>query len=110
MSLAVRPRAPLARDVPASQEHHAEIRSLAVAGADIDSDAGSSALPFSAVRVGEMLYLSGQLGTDSTGNLVSGGIAPETRQAMENIRAVLEGNGSSMKPRGEVPGHVGGHG
>ena len=71
---------------------------------------GSSALPFSAVRVGEMLYLSGQLGTDSTGNLVAGGIAPETRQAMENIRAVVEGNGSSMEPRGEVPGHVGGHG
>jgi enamine deaminase RidA (YjgF/YER057c/UK114 family) len=56
------------------------------------------------------LYLSGQLGTDSTGNLVAGGIAPETRQAMENIRAVVEGNGSSMDRVGEVPGHVGGHG
>jgi reactive intermediate/imine deaminase len=43
-----------------------------------------------------MLYLSGQLGTDSTGGLVAGGIEPETRQTMENIRAVLEANGSSM--------------
>ena len=43
-----------------------------------------------------MLYLSGQLGTDSTGNLVAGGIAPETQQAMENIRAVVERHGSSM--------------
>ena len=37
--------------------------------------AGSPALPFSAaVRVGDVLYLSGQLGTDSTGALVEGGI------------------------------------
>ena len=58
---------------------------------------GSRALPFSAaVRVGDMLYLSGQLGTDSTGALVPGGIEPETRQTMENIRGVLEANGSSM--------------
>jgi reactive intermediate/imine deaminase len=43
-----------------------------------------------------MLYLSGQIGTDSGGKLVTGGIEPETRQTMENIRAVVEQNGSSM--------------
>ncbi len=59
--------------------------------------AGNPQLPFSAaVRVGDMLYLSGQLGTDSSGSLVPGGIGPETRQTMENIRAVLEANGSSL--------------
>jgi 2-iminobutanoate/2-iminopropanoate deaminase len=59
--------------------------------------AGSPSLPFSeAVRAGDMVYLSGQLGTDSTGNLVAGGIGPETRQAMQNIRAAVERNGSSM--------------
>jgi 2-iminobutanoate/2-iminopropanoate deaminase len=59
--------------------------------------AGNPSLPFSsAVRVGDMLYLSGQIGTDSTGKLVTGGIGPETRQTMENIRAVVERNGSSM--------------
>jgi reactive intermediate/imine deaminase len=59
--------------------------------------AGNSSLPFSAaVRVGDMLYLSGQIGTDSAGKVVAGGIGPETRQTMENIRAVVEGNGSSM--------------
>jgi 2-iminobutanoate/2-iminopropanoate deaminase len=59
--------------------------------------AGNASLPFSsAVRVGDMLYLSGQIGTDSTGKVVAGGIGPETRQTMENIRAVLESNGSSM--------------
>jgi 2-iminobutanoate/2-iminopropanoate deaminase len=59
--------------------------------------AENSTLPFSAaVRVGDVLYLSGQIGTDSTGKLVSGGIGPETRQTMENIRGVVERNGSSM--------------
>jgi 2-iminobutanoate/2-iminopropanoate deaminase len=57
----------------------------------------SMKLPFSeAVRVGPMLYLSGALGIDATGKLVPGGIDAETRQAMENIRAVLERHGSSM--------------
>jgi 2-iminobutanoate/2-iminopropanoate deaminase len=53
--------------------------------------------PFSAVvRVGRMLYVSGQLGTDSTGHLVAGGIQPETRQALENIKHILDANGSSL--------------
>jgi reactive intermediate/imine deaminase len=43
-----------------------------------------------------MLYLSGQLGTDSAGKLVPGGIEPETRQALENVRSVVERSGSSM--------------
>lgn len=54
-------------------------------------------LPFSpAVRVGNVLYLSGQLGTDSTGNLVAGGIEAETRQALTNIKNILMANGSDM--------------
>lgn len=55
-------------------------------------------LPFSdAVRVGDMLYLSGQLGnTPGTTQLVPGGIQGESRQAMENIKAILERNGSSL--------------
>ncbi|MCG8360294.1 MAG: Rid family hydrolase [Kiloniellales bacterium] len=55
-------------------------------------------LPFSeAVRVGDTLYLSGQIGTKpGTIELIEGGIGPETRQTMENIRTVLEANGSSL--------------
>lgn len=54
-------------------------------------------LPFSeAVRVGSMLYLSGQMGTDASGKLVPGGIEAETRQILANVRAVLERHGSSM--------------
>lgn len=53
--------------------------------------------PFSeAVRVGSMLYLSGQMGTDASGRLVPGGIEAETRQILVNVRAVVERHGSSM--------------
>ena len=53
-------------------------------------------LPFSeAVRVGNMLYLSGQLGIDSSIKLVAGGITAETRPVMEPIKATLEPSGSS---------------
>jgi reactive intermediate/imine deaminase len=53
--------------------------------------------PFSpAVRANGFLFLAGQLGTDSTGRVVAGGIQPETRQAMENIRALLVRSGSSL--------------
>ena len=55
-------------------------------------------LPFSdAVRVGNLLFLSGQIG-NIPGKLepVPGGIAAETKQAMENIRKILEKNGSSL--------------
>lgn len=53
--------------------------------------------PFSAaVRVGSMLYLSGQIGTDSANHIVAGGIQAETRQTLENIKRVLEANGASL--------------
>jgi reactive intermediate/imine deaminase len=48
------------------------------------------------VRVGNIVYLSGKLGTDGTGKLAAGGIGPETKQTLENIKAVLDKNGSSM--------------
>lgn len=54
-------------------------------------------LPFSeAVRVGNLLFLSGQLGRDASGRVVPGGIAAETRQTMENIKAALARHGSSL--------------
>jgi reactive intermediate/imine deaminase len=43
-----------------------------------------------------MLYLSGQVGTDSSFELVPGGIKAETKQTMENIGRILEWNGSSF--------------
>ena len=57
-----------------------------------------SGLPFSpAVRVGNLIYLSGQIGNlPGTRQLAPGGIAGETRQTMENIRAVLAAAGTSF--------------
>jgi 2-iminobutanoate/2-iminopropanoate deaminase len=53
--------------------------------------------PFSpAVKANGFIWLSGQVGTDSTGKLVAGGIQAETRQTMTNIRDVLTRAGSSM--------------
>lgn len=58
---------------------------------------GRSDLPFSeATRVGDLLFLAGQIGTDDKGHLVPGGIEAETRQTLENLRAVLERHGSSL--------------
>jgi reactive intermediate/imine deaminase len=48
------------------------------------------------VRANGFLFLAGQLGTDSTGKLAPGGIKEETRQTMQNIKNLLERNGSSM--------------
>ena len=53
--------------------------------------------PFSpAVRVGNLLFLAGQIGTDSAGRVVPGGIQAEARQALNNISDVLHKTGSSM--------------
>jgi reactive intermediate/imine deaminase len=56
-------------------------------------------LPFSeAVRAGDTLYLSGQVGIKpGTMQLVPGGIREEARQALENIKSSLEANGYSMR-------------
>jgi 2-iminobutanoate/2-iminopropanoate deaminase len=55
-------------------------------------------LPFSeAVRVGNTLYLSGQIGIiPGTMKLASGGLEAEARQTMENIRTSLKAHGCSM--------------
>ena len=58
---------------------------------------GRSGSPFSeVVRVGNVLYLSGQLGVNASGALVTGGVKAETKQVMDNIRGILERNGSGM--------------
>jgi reactive intermediate/imine deaminase len=49
-----------------------------------------------AVRVGNLLFLSGQIGTDTANRLVPGGLQTEARQALNNIRATLERYGSGM--------------
>ncbi len=55
-------------------------------------------VPFSdAVETGDFLFLTGQIGKDhKKGELVSGGIEAETKQTIENIKAVLEHHGLSL--------------
>jgi 2-iminobutanoate/2-iminopropanoate deaminase len=50
-----------------------------------------------AIKVGEFIYTAGQIPIDpKTGNFVDGGISAQTRQVLENLKAVLEAAGSSL--------------
>ena len=47
--------------------------------------------------VGDLIFVSGTLGTKADSfELVEGGMGPQTRQTMENIRRILEGVGASL--------------
>lgn len=65
----------------------------------IQMPGASVGLPFSsAVRVGNVLYLSGQIGNlPGTRQLADTGIAKQTQQTLDNIKAVLTYAGSSME-------------
>ena len=54
--------------------------------------------PYSvAVKAGHFIYTAGQLGLDpETGEFVPGGIEAETRQALTNLKHVLEDAGSAL--------------
>jgi 2-iminobutanoate/2-iminopropanoate deaminase len=50
-----------------------------------------------AIKVGEFVYTAGQIPIDpKTGIFVEGGVAAQTRQVLENLKAVLEAAGSSL--------------
>ncbi|MDE1984858.1 MAG: RidA family protein [Gammaproteobacteria bacterium] len=55
--------------------------------------------PYSqAVRAGNTVYLSGQIGLDpKTGNLVAGGVEPQARRVFENLQAVAEAAGDGLE-------------
>jgi 2-iminobutanoate/2-iminopropanoate deaminase len=62
-------------------------------------DAPQAIGPYSqAVVSGGLVYTSGQIGLDPrTGELAPGGVEEQTRQVMENLRAVLEAAGSDLR-------------
>ena len=65
----------------------------------VTSDKAPQAIgPYSiGVKAAHFVFSSGQLGFDpSTGNLVEGGVQAETRQALTNLRNILEAAGSSL--------------
>ena len=55
--------------------------------------------PYSqAVKYGNLVFTSGNLGVDpGTGLFVEGGIQAQTKQCLENLKAVLEASGSSLQ-------------
>jgi 2-iminobutanoate/2-iminopropanoate deaminase len=59
----------------------------------------ATGLPYSpGILAGDTLYLSGQLGRDpETAKLVPGGIEPETRQVLANLREVLRAAGMDFE-------------
>jgi len=56
-------------------------------------------LPFSpATRIGDTLYISGQVGVErATRSVVPGGIGPQTRRALQNLEEVLELAGVTLQ-------------
>ena len=62
------------------------------------SEAPAAIGPYSqAIRVGDMLFTSGQVALDpATGNLVPGGIVEQTTRVLENLKAVLGKAGLDM--------------
>jgi 2-iminobutanoate/2-iminopropanoate deaminase len=55
--------------------------------------------PYSAaVSTGHLVFTAGQLGIDPvTGKMVEGGIQAQTRQALTNLKAILEAAGSGLE-------------
>ena len=50
-----------------------------------------------AIKANGFIYTAGQIPIDpKTGNFVEGGIAAQTRQVLENLKAVLEAGGSAL--------------
>jgi 2-iminobutanoate/2-iminopropanoate deaminase len=62
-----------------------------------NADTPVSHLPFSpAVRVGDLIFISGQASVDATGALVPDTFEGEFRRSVENLRKVLESAGSDL--------------
>ena len=58
---------------------------------------GGTTVPLSkAVRAGNFIYVSGQVPFGPDGQIVAGGIEVQTKQVMENIKAILQQAGCTM--------------
>jgi 2-iminobutanoate/2-iminopropanoate deaminase len=64
---------------------------------EVIGGANTEGLPFSeAIRLGSLVFVSGNVGFDETGKIVRGGVGPETRQTFANIEKVLKEAGCSL--------------
>jgi len=55
---------------------------------------------------GRTLYVGGQNGRDASGELVEGGLGPQTEQALRNVIAVLEAAGSGVEHVAKLTIHL----
>ncbi|RPD64566.1 YjgF-like protein [Lentinus tigrinus ALCF2SS1-6] len=93
------------RVIPAFSQHaHARTRTMSSVtthpSLSLVSTASAPAAvgPYTqAIRVGDLLFCSGSLGLDpSTGKLVEGGVEAQARQALKNMKAIIEAGGSEV--------------
>lgn len=54
------------------------------------------------IRLGDVLYISGQAGYGDDGKIVDGGFLAQGEQAFSNLRRALEAGGSSLENVGKV--------
>lgn len=61
------------------------------------ADMSVSHLPFSpAVRVGDLIFVSGQASVDAQGKIVPDTFEGEVRRSLDNLKKIVEGSGSDM--------------
>lgn len=66
-------------------------------GKQVIGGQSAQGLPYSrAYRAGDLVFLSGQVALDETGQVVKGGIERQTRQVLRTIEAVLADAGCSL--------------
>ncbi len=59
---------------------------------------GGRSLPFTkAVRAGDFIFVSGQVPMGTDGEIVDGNIATQTRQTIENVKAILKELGLGLE-------------
>jgi 2-iminobutanoate/2-iminopropanoate deaminase len=70
-------------------------------------DVAVSASPLSPVVVsGDLVLTSGQIGADASGAIVEGGVVPQARQALENVRLCLAAAGCDLADVIKVNGYL----
>lgn len=64
---------------------------------EVIGGANTEGLPFSeAIRLGNLVFVSGTVGFDDSGKIIAGGVGPETRQTFANVAKVLKEAGCSL--------------
>jgi 2-iminobutanoate/2-iminopropanoate deaminase len=73
----------------------------------VGSDVSKSPLPFSpAVKVGNLVFVSGQASTDADGNILSDDFESEFRRSIENVRKILRACGTELDRVVQVRSYV----